>query len=178
MTERTIIKGCQNRESPYQRELVNRYSPMLMTVARRYVRDEASAKDVLQDALIRIFGAIDRYKPTGSFEAWMRRIVITTSLQALDRSWYRRELPGLESTMDLQVAPEVYAHFGAEELLKLISGLPDGFRQIFNMYIIEGYRHAEIAAMLGITESTSRSQLTRARKLLQQQILQREKLRI
>jgi RNA polymerase sigma-70 factor (ECF subfamily) len=178
LTERTIIKGCQDREPRYQKELVYRYSPMLMTVARRYVRDEASAKDVLQDALIRIFGAIDRYKPIGSFEAWMRRIVITTALQALDKSWYRRELPGLEEENDQIVIPEVYARLGAEELMKLIADLPDGFRQIFNLNVVEGYRHTEIAEMLGITESTSRSQLTRARKLLQKQILQREKLKI
>ncbi len=117
------------------------------------------------------------YAPTGSFEAWMRRIVVTTALHALDKSWYRRENGDLDSVEEPFFMPDVYARLGAEELLALIAKLPEGFRQIFNLNVIEQYPHTEIAVMLGITESTSRSQLTRARKLLQTMIADREKIK-
>ncbi|MBK8702796.1 MAG: RNA polymerase sigma factor [Saprospiraceae bacterium] len=177
MTESDIIKGCKKGVPLYQRALVERYSPMLMTVARRYVPGYHAAEDILQEALLKIFRAIPNYAPTGSFEAWMRRIVVTTALHALDKSWYRRENGDLDSVEEPFFMPDVYARLGAEELLALIAKLPEGFRQIFNLNVIEQYPHTEIAVMLGITESTSRSQLTRARKLLQTMIADREKIK-
>ena len=151
---------------------------MLMTVARRYSSNRHVAEDVLQEALIRIFKAIPQYQPYGSFEAWMRRIVVTTALQSLDKSWHRNENGIPEQAEEPYMMPEVYAQLGAEELLALIAKLPEGFRQIFNLYVIEQYPHTEIAIMLGITESTSRSQLTRAKRLLQNMIAQREKINV
>ncbi|MDZ4681735.1 MAG: RNA polymerase sigma factor [Saprospiraceae bacterium] len=178
MTEHEIIRGCKQGVTLYQRTLVERYSPMLFTVARRYGRDRHAAEDVLQDALMKIFRAIPKYEPTGSFEAWMRRIVVTTALQALDKSWHQRESGNLDYAEEPVAPPDIYARMGAEELLQLIAKLPDGFRQIFNLHIIEQYPHTEIAVLLGITESTSRSQLTRARCLLQSMIAEREKVKI
>ncbi len=178
MTERNIIKGCKQGIPLYQRELVERYAPMLLTVARRYVSNRQTAEDILQEALLKIFRAIPQYEPSGSFEAWMRRIVVTTALHALDKSWYRRENGRLEAAEEPFLMPDVYAQLGAEELLALIAKLPEGFRQIFNLHVIEQYPHTEIALMLGISESTSRSQLTRARKLLQTMIADREKINI
>lgn len=149
---------------------------MLLTVARRYMRDADSARDILQEAFIRIFQAIDKYRATGSFEGWMRRIVITTALKTLDRSWFRRELPGLECVPTPALEPEVFTEMGAEELMQVIARLPEGFRQVFNLYVVEGYSHQEIGELLGIAESTSRSQLSRARQLLQVQIMKRESI--
>lgn len=151
---------------------------MLFTVARRYGRDRHAAEDVLQDALLKIFRAIPKYEPTGSFEAWMRRIVVTTALQSLDKSWSQREVGNIEFAAEPAEPPDIFARLGAEELLHLIAKLPEGFRQIFNLHIIEQYPHTEIATMLGITESTSRSQLTRARRLLQSMIAEREKIKV
>jgi len=151
---------------------------MLFTVARRYGRDRHAAEDVLQDALLKIFRAIPKYEQTGSFEAWMRRIVVTTALQALDKNWIQRENGNMDFIVEPVAPPDVYSQLGAEELLQLIARLPEGFRQIFNLHIIEQYPHTEIAVMLGITESTSRSQLTRARRLLQSMIAEREKIKI
>lgn len=109
----------------------------------------------------------------------MRRIVVTTALQAMNKTRLYRENGTLEDLQDIPfVMPDVYAQLGAEELLRLIARLPEGFRQIFNLSVVEQYSHSEIAALLGISESTSRSQLTRARRLLQSMIAQQEKIQI
>lgn len=174
-SEAEIIKGCQREDARFQRELVMRYSGMLMTVARRYARDEGSAEDILQEAYVRIFKNIRKYKPSGTFEGWMRRIVINEALRILDRKYFKCEHAGLEDIPPLSLAPEVYNHLGTEELMKLIRKLPDGFREIFNLAVIEGYSHEEIGDMLNITASTSRSQLTRAKKKLRQMITELER---
>lgn len=175
MTESDIIRGCQRGKAKYQKALVLRYSPMMMTVARRYCRDDHAAKDVLQDSFIRIFRAIDRYQDRGTFVAWLRRIVINSALQVKDKAAYQREQLGLEKVTHPMIAPNVIQQLGEEELIALIQKLPDGFREVFNLYVLEGYAHDEIADILGIAAGTSRSQLTRARQKLQIMILQREK---
>ena len=178
LTERDIIKGCQRGIPEYQKALVMRYSPMLLTVGRRYSRDYDSAKDILQESFIKIFRALPNYRETGSFQAWMRRIVINTALQLIDKSSYKNELPGLEMVDDPLLEPDAYSHLGAEELMKLIDGLPDGFREVFNLFVIDGFNHKEIAEQLEISESTSRSRLTRARKLLRKQFRFNEIIRV
>ncbi len=178
LKEQDIIEGCRQGKPFCQRALVERYAPMLLTVARRYARDRMAAQDILQEALIKIFRAIGQYQAKGSFEAWMRRIVVTTALQSLEKNWLHRETGDLETADEPLDMPEVYAQLDAEALLGLIARLPDGFRQVFNLHVMEEYPHAEIAVMLGITESTSRSQLVRARRLLQTMIAQLEKVRI
>ncbi|HMQ60052.1 MAG TPA: sigma-70 family RNA polymerase sigma factor [Flavilitoribacter sp.] len=178
MTEQDIITGCQEGVPRCQRELVDRYAPMLLTVARRYARDQATAQDILQDALLRIFQAIPRYQPFGSFEAWMRRIVATSALQYLNKKWMRKEFNNLDNNDEPLEMPDIYGRLGAEDLLELIARLPEGYRQVFNLSVMEQYTHAEIAGMLGISESSSRSQLVRARRQLQTMIANREKIRI
>ncbi|MBX2927079.1 MAG: RNA polymerase sigma factor [Saprospiraceae bacterium] len=178
MTEHDLIQGCLRGDARCQRALVDRYVPVLLTAARRYAGDHSAAEDILQEALIKIFRALPRYRATGSFEGWMRRIVANTALNALDKSRLRLNNGCLSLVDDPEIPPEAYVHLGTEELLALIARLPEGFRQIFNLYVMEQYPHTEIAAMLGISESTSRSQLMRARRLLQNMIAQREKIRI
>ena len=149
---------------------------MLLSVCRRYARDEAMAKDVLQETLIRIFQNIGRYEHTGSFEAWMRRIAVRRSLQWLEKSCFQHELQPVEAPGNQYADPEIYAQMGAEEIMGLLRELPKGFRTVFNLNVVEGYTHKEIAALLGITEATSRSQLLRARKLLQKLLIQQKKM--
>ncbi len=152
---------------------------MLMTVSRRYSRDNESAKDNLQEAFIKIFRYIGRYKPTGSFNAWMRRIVINASLQSIDKACFKREISGLDELLDQPSTPaDAYAHLGAEELMNLIDQLPNGFKQVFNLYVLEGYSHREISEVVGITESTSRSQLVRARNYLKKMLVKRDRIRV
>jgi RNA polymerase sigma-70 factor (ECF subfamily) len=175
MTERDIINGCQRGKAKYQKELVLRYSPMLMTIARRYCKDDPAAKDVLQGAFIRIFKAIPQYKATGSFRGWLRRIVINEALKKQERAAYQREQSGLADIGHPEVGPTVWKKLEAETAIQLIQQLPEGFRMVFNLYVFEDYSHQEIGEMLGISAATSRSQLARARQKLQVMIEQLEK---
>lgn len=175
MTEQEIIQGCQKQKSNCQKQLVIQYSSILLGVCHRYVGRREQAKDVLQESLLMIFRYIPDYKATGSFTAWMKRIVATTALQHLRKSPYKLEEPGLEKIPEDFVSPSIYSQLAAEDLLNLIDQLPEGFRTIFNLSAIEGYSHKEIGGLLDISESTSRSQLARARKLLQRKIEDQKK---
>lgn len=170
MTEKQLITNCQNGVKSSQYLLVKRYSGMLLAVCRRYTRDEAMAKDVLQETLIRIFKHIGGFEARGSFEGWMRRIAVRRSLQWIEKSCFNREVqPDAMPHLEMKV-PEVYAKMGVDDIMELVNELPIGFRTVFNLNIIEGYNHREIGEILGVSENTSRSQLARARKILQEKI--------
>lgn len=169
MTEKQIINNCQNGIKSSQYELVRRYSQMLMTVCRRYAPDESIAKDILQESLIKIFKNIDAYQATGSFEGWMRKITVRCALHWLRKTYLGKETQIAEMN-ESGIEPEIWSKLGTEEIIQLIQDLPDGFRTVFNLYTIEGYSHKEIGEMIGISESASRSQLSRARKLLQKKM--------
>lgn len=166
MTIGTIIEGCRRNERRFQRELVRRFSPQLYTVALRYMPDTAHAKDVLQDSLVKIFTRIDQYNGTGSFEGWMYQIVISTALNRLDRKWMRREVCIEHPTGNASVEPYVIDQLATEDIMKCVAELPEGYRHVFNLFAIEGYRHREIAQMMNITEATSRTHYARARRML------------
>ena len=167
MTIPAIIEGCRREERSCQRELVDRFSPQLFTVALRYLPDHAHAKDVLQDSLVKILTRIGQYNASGSFEGWMTQVVITTALNRLDRKWMRREQSTEAEFLDSTVPPCALDSLAAEDILKCIARLPDGYRHVFNLYAIEGYRHREIAQMMDITEVNSRAKYARARRMLQ-----------
>ena len=166
MNEKQLITACQKGIKTAQYELVKRYSGMLMSVCRRYVKDEPTAKDILQESLIRIFKNIDGYKSIGSFEGWIRKITVRCALGYLDKKHVRRESSVADINTDETTLPLALDNLGVEDIIKLVQDLPPGFRSVFNLNAIEGYNHREISEMLGITESASRSQLTRARQLL------------
>ncbi len=175
-----LIQGCIREERKYQEAIFKRYAGKLMAVSMRYARLRMEAEDILQDAFMRIFDHIGQFQGKGSLEGWMRRIVVNTALKNVDKKSFSNEIIGLENTAeDLSGAlPSVFSALQEEELLLLIQQLPDGYRIVFNMYAIEGYNHAEISALLGIQESTSRSQLVKARKMLQSQILEIQKVAV
>lgn len=176
MNLRKTIQGCENKDPYYQRELVVHFSPVLMTVSRRYTRDDAMAKDVLQEALLKILRDIGQYSGSGNFEGWMRKIVVRTALNYCDKSMFKNELLSLEQQAEKVVYHNILDELEAEDLMKVINQLPDGYREVINLYGIEGYSHKEIAELLDISESTSRSQLTRARKQLQQLLARQKKI--
>lgn len=150
----------------------------MFTVCLRYANDHMEAEDMLQDGFIRVFNNLHQFKFEGSFEGWVRRVVVNCALKHLQKKSIQfTELK--ESYFD-NTSEESYAYsnLGEEELLKLISQLPNGYRIVFNLNVIEGYSHDEIGKMLNIQPSTSRSQLVKARKMLQTQILQLQKIAV
>jgi len=166
MSENDIIQGCLKKDPRYQRLLVANYSPMLMTVSRRYCPANIGAEDILQDAFIKIFSNIQQHNPDkGNLAGWMRRIVINTALKKMQKRSYTHER-STDEFEDIQLHPSVYQHLEAEEIMNLIAELPEGYRQVFNLYAVEGYNHKEIAEMMGYGESTSRSNLFKAKKIL------------
>ena len=171
MNEQQLITGCKSRNRLAQRELYEKYSRKMLAVCLRYVNDPETARDLMQDGFIKVFTSINTYTGSGAFEGWLRKIFVNCALEYLRRSDVLREATDLENTAEL-IHPDSSAisDLSAAELMRLVSELPTGFRTVFNMFAIEGYSHKEIGEMLGITESTSRSQYTRAKQLLQRRI--------
>ncbi|MBO5497993.1 MAG: sigma-70 family RNA polymerase sigma factor [Bacteroidales bacterium] len=137
----------------------------------RYIGDRVQAEDILQEGFITLFSKLENYKGEGSFEGWARKIFVTTALMSL------RKKDALKMSEELDIVrgmkddlPSQGQNIGYKELMKLVTELPTGFRTVFNMYAIEGYSHKEIGDMLGISETTSRTQLSRARIWLQKKI--------
>lgn len=175
MTEANIISGCQKDKRNSQKALVDTYAPKLFTVARRYTRDDHTAKDILQEALHLIFKNIKNYKNTGSFQGWMHRIVVTTSLKHLRDKDFLKDKVEFEPYHADSIASDAELNTDYEAIIHLIKQLPQRARQVFNLYVIDGYNHNEIAKMLEISSATSRSQLTRARSWLRQELLKEKK---
>lgn len=168
-----LIKGCIRQQPAQQRKLFEQVAPLMMTVCRRYAPTQADAEDILQEAFVKIFRSFDQFDENkGPLMAWLRRIVVNTAIGHW-RKWHKNTLLIAEETLpETPVHSEADLKLDEEEILAMIAALPAGFRVVFNLFAIEGYNHAEIAQMLGITESASRSQLTRARKHLQETIFQ------
>ncbi len=152
----------------------------MLGVCNRYARNGADAEDILQDAFIKVFDKIHQFKFEGSFEGWIRRIVVNTALKKYSLRRYEKEVVGYEikDRDESSMEPSAYSHLSEKDLLELINSLPDGYRVIFNLYVMEGFQHDEIAEMLGIQPGTSRSQLVKARSMLQKQILQLQKVAV
>lgn len=170
LSEKQIIEGCQQKVKSCQQELVRRYAKMLMSACRRYIKDESAVKDVLQETFIRIFTKIKKYEPIGPFENWMRRIAVRCAFTWLDKTKIKKEIELTHQHLNGSIEPEVYHYLGFEEINRLVDELPVGYRTVFNLNVVEGYPHKEIAELLEITESASRSQLTRAKRMLQKKI--------
>jgi RNA polymerase sigma factor (sigma-70 family) len=180
LTEEELIRGCIREEAACQRQLFNQYASRMLGVCNRYARNAADAEDILQDAFIKIFDKIHQFKFEGSFEGWVRRIMVNTALKKYSLRRYEKEVVGYEITDrdESTIDPSAYAHLNQKEILELINNLPDGYRLIFNLYVLEGFPHEEIAEMLHIQPGTSRSQLVKARTMLQKQILQLQKVAV
>jgi RNA polymerase sigma factor (sigma-70 family) len=180
LTEEQLIRACIKENAASQKELFTRYSSRMLGVCNRYARSAADAEDILQDAFIKVFDKIHQFKFEGSFEGWVRKIVVNTALKKYTLIRYQKEINGYESNEQYGGTedPVAYSHLTQKDLLVLINKLPDGYRIVFNMYVIEGYQHEEIAEMLGIQPGTSRSQLVKARNMLQKQITELQKIAV
>ena len=180
LTDDELIKGCIQEDESCQRELFRRYAGKMLGVCQRYARSAADAEDIVQDAFIKVFEKIYQFKSEGSFEGWIRRIVVNTALKKYTVIRYDKEISGYEITdrNESSMEASAYSHINEIEFLGLINNLPDGYRLIFNLFVIEVYQHEEIAQMLKIQPGTSRSQLVKARNMLKQQIMQKQRIAI
>jgi RNA polymerase sigma-70 factor (ECF subfamily) len=170
-TEKELIRCCLQGERAAQKEIFQMYSGKMLGMCMRYTKNRQEAEDILQDGFVKVFTHLAEFEFHGSFEGWVRRIMIHTALRNLKKKYVSMEESGLDHITEDVVMPDVFAALSEAELIKLISSLPDGYRAVFNLFAIEGFSHKEIGEMLGIEESTSRSQLTKARKLLQEMVL-------
>ena len=166
-----LIEACKRSERSAQRRLFDFLSPKMFPLCLRYMGDRDSAEDILQEGFVTLFTKLDSFTGEGSFEGWARKIFVNTALMSLRRTDALKLSDDLETAWGVSSENESAVQtMGYKELMGLISQLPAGFRTVFNMYVIEGYSHKEIAGMLGISEATSRSQLQRARMMLQKKI--------
>lgn len=170
LSDQELVQGCLREDRRHQEALYARYSRRMYAVCLRYARHQLEAQDLLQEGFIKVFDKLNKFRGEGSLEGWIRRIMVHTSISAYRRKAFQQERFGYEHLPEQPVAPLALDSLGQEELLTLVSALPDGYRLVFNLYAVEGYDHAEIAEMIGCGESTSRSQLAKARRMLQQRL--------
>lgn len=165
MSEKDLINACRQRERRAQQALYDRFAPNMFGVCKRYVKTKEDAEDVLIEAFFKVLTNIEQYKGEGSFEGWIRRIVVNESLMALRKRVNFSQM--LELTeVDIPVTTSALQDLVARDILNLIDILPIGYRTVFNLYVLEGYKHREIAQIMGISINTSKSQLILAKKRL------------
>lgn len=170
-----LIESCKKGNRAAQKILYDRLASRMFPVCIRYIGDRTAAEDVLQDGFITLFTRLDSYKGEGSFEGWARRIFVTTALMSLRKKDALKMSDELEAVRGMKAeTTSQMQNIGYKELMELVMSLPPGFRTVFNMYAIEGYSHKEIADILGISETTSRTQFSRARAWLQNKIQKTE----
>ena len=166
MTEQDIINGCLHANALCQKALYDRFSAKMYAVCLRYARQREDASDILQEGFIKVFTKLDQYNNDGSFEGWVRKIMVNTALRQYQRQRFENERHGYETLPETEVQPDALSNLSEKEMLEMVHSLPEGYRMVFNLVAIEGYSHQEAGNMLEIQESTSRSQLTKARRLL------------
>ena len=175
MTEEAILKGCLSNEASAQRELYNRYSSKMLAVCYRYAHNREDAEDMLQEGFIKVFLQIHTFENRGAFEGWVRRIIVHTCINILKKNKKFNESVDIIHATGVQVREDsVPAIIQAKQVVECIRLLPIGYRTVLNLYAIEGYSHREIAGMLDIEESTSRSQYTRAKAMLEDILLRKK----
>ncbi len=167
VTEIDLIEACKNQEPNAQRQLYREYAPKMFGLLKRYVKRREDAEDVLIEAFFKVLDNIDRFQGSGSFEGWVRRIVVNEALMFLRRK-HNFNLSLDATDMDIPSTANAGQELQAADILQLLDQLPTGYRTVFNLYVLEGYKHREIAELLGISINTSKSQLILAKKRLRQ----------
>ena len=168
--ELKLVKACLRNDRVAQKVLYDRYASLMMAIAVRYLGDTDVAQDIVQDSFIKIFESLGQYAFKGSLEGWIRRITVNSALEYMRHKVFPDSLDCEEVEQIPTRSFTAIDKISADELMSLIATLPTGFRTVFNMYAIEGYSHKEIAQVLGIQESSSRSQYLRAKMLIQKKM--------
>ena len=171
-SEESLVEGCRRNNERAQRTFYEKFSPQMFPLCLRYLREVNAAEDVMISGFMKAFDKIHSYSGKGSLGAWVRKIMINQALEYLRKNkpmHLQMTVENVEYRPELSYAPE---HLEAEDLMGMVCRLPLGYRTVFNLYAIEGYSHKEIGELLGISENTSKSQLSRARALLQKILLE------
>lgn len=171
-TEEQLVKGCLAGIQAFQQMLYKRYAAKMLTVCMRYADNREEAEDVLQEGFILVFEKMSQFKMQGSFEGWIRRIMVNKSLEHLRKATKIYPIMDIMNLEDRFISQEdVLNNIASKELLEMIQELPPKYKMVFNLYVFEGMSHKEIAAATGIAEGTSKSNLSDARTLLKKKIL-------
>lgn len=167
-----LIEDCKNNKPEAYELLYKTYARTLMGIALRYASGNHEAEDILQEAFIRIFKHINTYQYKGSFEGWLKRVVVTTAINRFNQVKNRQENINTDTITNscFDDNENALEKLSAQDLLKMINRLPPGYKMVFNLFAIEGYSHKEIAGQLKISEGTSKSQLSKARNMLQEML--------
>jgi RNA polymerase sigma-70 factor (ECF subfamily) len=170
--ESELIERCRLQDAKAQRYLYDRFAPKMLGVCRRYISTREDAEDVLGEAMFKVFDNIESFQSVGSFEGWIRRIVVNEALMFLRKKRLLTvdtdgsELNSIEHSTPLSIEQDL----AAQDILRLLDRLPTGYRTVFNLFVIEGYKHIEIAEILGISINTSKSQLILAKDRMRKEL--------
>ena len=172
MSEQQIIEGCARHERKAQKLLYEKYSRLLLGVCMRYASNKAEAEDILQDSFLKIFFRIKDFSGTGSFIGWLRKVVVNTAITHYHVNLKYRYHVEIEEYVSVESGGSGFDEdfFTSDELFKVLNELPGGYRMIFNLYAVEGYKHKEIAEMMGIDTNTSKSQYSRAKAVIRDKL--------
>lgn len=169
-SEYELIKKCAEGDRVAQKKLYEQYARVMFGVCLRYCSNGEEAKDILQEGFMKVFNKIGQFAQTGSFEGWMKRIFVNTALEYYRINKVHMYHSDSEAAAENQYNDYTVERMGQKEILEVMNKLAPGYRMVLNLFIVEGYGHAEIAEMLGISEGTSKSQLSRARVILQEEL--------
>ena len=179
MSDPQIIELCARHDRKAQQVLYDKYSRLLLGICLRYSDDKAEAEDILQESFLRIFYNIKDFSGTGSFIGWLRKVTVNTAITHYHKNFKYRHNVDIDEYVSIEtgVASFEEDYFTSDELYKVLNNLPAGYRMVFNLYAIEGYKHKEIAEMLGIDSSTSKSQYSRAKAIIRVKLEKIRKIR-
>ena len=172
MSDIEIIDGCARHDRRSQQELYDRYSRFLLGVCMRYSNDKAEAEDILQESLLKIYFNIKEYSGTGSFTGWLRKVAVNTAITHYHKNLKHRYHIDIDEYVSVETGTSSFEEdfFTSDELYRVLNELPAGYRTVFNLYAVEGYKHKEIADMLKIDTNTSKSQYSRAKAVLRDKL--------
>ena len=165
-----LIKGCIAQDPKAQKTLFDTFAPVMYTICYRYAKDPDQAKDLLQEGFIKVYTKLGEFKFEGSFEGWLKRIFINHALEYIRKELRKPDMVNVEDVHELSSDMLQFHGIDTKQILAQIQKLPTGYRTVINLFIIEGYSHKEIAELLGVSESTSKTQLHKGRHMLQKML--------
>ena len=177
ITEQLLIKGCIAGQRAFQTKLYDQFAPKMFGVCMRYARSNEEAEDILHEGFLRVFNYIKNFEGSGSFEGWIRKIMVNCALARYRNKVHLSPVVELSNSgNEVSSTSDIVSDLSAKELLALVQKLPPAYRLVFNLHVFEGYKHREIAEALGISEGTSKSNLSDARAFLQKTLTAKKKL--